>query len=277
MQNKYFDGVIQPADCTEEIDNELKQFALDTVKKVEECFKTYRVADAIEAVLNLAKRSNKYIDETMPWALAKDEEKKARLGTVLYNLLEAIRFIAVLLSPFMPETSEKIFAQTNCDIKDYESLGEFGATVSGNKVGEAVPLFQRKKKKKMLGEIAAKQEAAAAQEEKAEETVPEITIDDFFKSDLRVAEITDCEPVKKSNKLLKLQINDGSGVPRQIVSGIAKWYKPEDLIGKKAIIVTNLKPVKLCGEISQGMLLSGEKDGEVAVTFVDLPVGAKIC
>ncbi|MBQ3904886.1 MAG: methionine--tRNA ligase subunit beta, partial [Eubacterium sp.] len=118
---------------------------------------------------------------------------------------------------------------------------------------------------------------AAAQEEKAEETVPEITIDDFFKSDLRVAEITDCEPVKKSNKLLKLQINDGSGVPRQIVSGIAKWYKPEDLIGKKAIIVTNLKPVKLCGEISQGMLLSGEKDGEVAVTFVDLPVGAKIC
>ena len=277
MQNKYFDGVIQSADCTEEIDGELKQFALDTVKKVEECFKTYRVADAIEAVLNLAKRSNKYIDETMPWALAKDEEKKARLGTVLYNLLEAIRFIAVLLSPFTPETSEKIFAQTNCDIKDYESLGEFGATVSGNKVGEAVPLFQRIDTEKMLGEIAAKQEAAAAQEEKAEETVPEITIDDFFKSDLRVAEITDCEPVKKSNKLLKLQINDGSGKPRQIVSGIAKWYKPEDLIGKKAIIVTNLKPVKLCGEISQGMLLSGEKDGEVAVTFVDLPVGAKIC
>ncbi len=279
MLNKYFDGVIQPSDCTEEIDGELKAYALDTVKKVDECFKTYRVADAIEAVLNLAKRSNKYIDETMPWALAKDEDKKARLGTVLYNLLESIRFISVLLSPFMPETSEKIFAQMNCDIKDYASLSEFGAIKEGTKVGTAVPLFQRIDTEKMLKEIAEKNEKAQAEEkaEEEKEEIAEISIDDFFKSDLRVAKILECEKIKKSNKLLKMQLDDGSGTPRQIVSGIAKWYAPEDLIGKKAIIVTNLKPVKLCGELSQGMLLSGEKDGEVAVTFVDLPVGAKIC
>lgn len=284
MQNKYFDGVIQSADVTEPIDDELKNFALDAVKKVEEGFTAYRIADAAEAILNLAKRSNKYIDETMPWALAKDESKKARLGTVLYNLLESIRFIAVLLTPFMPQTSEKIFAQMNCDVKDYDSLSAFGATKEGVKVGTAEALFQRIDADKLIDELIAKQEAAAKTEAKAklqdsekEEVIEEITIDDFFKSDLRVAEILECEKIKKSNKLLKLQLNDGSGKTRQIVSGIAKWYKPEDLVGKKAIIVTNLKPVKLCGEISEGMLLSGEKDGEVAVTFVDLPVGAKIC
>ncbi len=284
MQNKYFDGIIQSADVTEPIDDELKNFALDAVKKVEEGFTAYRIADAAEAILNLAKRSNKYIDETMPWALAKDESKKARLGTVLYNLLESIRFIAVLLTPFMPQTSEKIFAQMNCDVKDYDSLSAFGATKEGVKVGTAEALFQRIDADKLIDELIAKQEAAAKTEAKAkpqdsekEEVIEEITIDDFFKSDLRVAEILECEKIKKSNKLLKLQLNDGSGRTRQIVSGIAKWYKPEDLVGKKAIIVTNLKPVKLCGEISEGMLLSGEKDGEVAVTFVDLPVGAKIC
>ncbi len=279
MQNKYFDGVIQPPLAAEAVDDELMGFALDTVEKMEECFTTYRVADAIEAVLNLAKRSNKYIDETMPWALAKDEAKRERLGTVLYNLLESIRYIAILLSPFMPETSEKIFAQLGCDIKDYASLEAFGALADGIKVGKAEALFQRIDTEKMLAEIAAKQEAAAKAEEEAEEEkkIEEISIDDFFKSDLRVAEILDCEPVKRSNKLLKLQLNDGSGKKRQIVSGIAKWYKPEDLIGKRAIIVTNLKPVKLCGEISEGMLLSGEKDGDVKVTFVDMEPGAKIC
>ncbi len=278
MLNKYFDGVIQAPVAQEEIDDELMGFAVDTVDKVEECFKTYRVADAIEAVLNLAKRSNKYIDETMPWALAKDEEKRERLGTVLYNLLESIRFIAVLLSPFMPSTSEKIFAQLNTDIKEYESLSAFGALIDGVKVGEAEALFKRIDAEKMLAEIAAKNEPEAeAKKEEETEDIPEISIDDFFKSDLRVAKILECEKIKKSNKLLKLQLDDGSGKPKQIVSGIAKWYEPEDLIGKKAIIVTNLKPVKLCGELSQGMLLSGEKDGEVAVTFVDLPVGAKIC
>ncbi|MBR2278819.1 MAG: methionine--tRNA ligase, partial [Eubacterium sp.] len=189
MQNKYFDGVIQSADVTEPIDDELKNFALDAVKKVEEGFTAYRIADAAEAILNLAKRSNKYIDETMPWALAKDESKKARLGTVLYNLLESIRFIAVLLTPFMPQTSEKIFAQMNCDVKDYDSLSAFGATKEGVKVGTAEALFQRIDADKLIDELIAKQEAAAKTEAKAklqdsekEEVIEEITIDDFFKS-----------------------------------------------------------------------------------------------
>lgn len=271
MQNKYFDGVICEPTDTEPVDEELKQFALDTVKKVEKCFETYRVADAIEAVLNLAKRSNKYIDETMPWALAKDESKQARLGTVLYNLLEAIRYIAVLLSPFMPETAEKIFNQINCDIKDYASLESFGGIKAGVTVGKAEALFARIDAEKMLADIAAKQEAAAKADEKPEiEQLPEIQFDDFTKVELRVAKILECEPVKKAKKLLKLQVDDGTAEPRQIVSGISQWYKPEDLIGKSVIIVANLKPAKLCGEMSCGMLLAGDTaDGDVKVAFID--------
>lgn len=150
MQNKYFDGIIQEPTDSESVDDELKAFALETVKKIEKCFETYRVADAVEAVLNLAKRSNKYIDETMPWALAKDENKKARLGTVLYNLLEAIRYIAILLTPFMPQTAEKIFEQMNCDIKDYDSMNTFGALKAGTKVNEAQALFARIDSEKCL-------------------------------------------------------------------------------------------------------------------------------
>lgn len=281
MQNKYFDGVIQPGTIAQPVDDELKSFALDTVKKVEKCFETYRVADAVEAVLNLAKRSNKYIDETTPWALAKDEASLPRLGTVLYNLLEAIRYIAILLSPFMPETSEKIFAQMNCDIKNYDSLASFGALKSGEKVGKAEALFARIDAEKMLEEIAQKQEAAAKEEEKAKpkeiEGLAEITFDDFAKVELRVAEITECEPIKKAKKLLKIMVNDGTAEPRQIVSGIAPWYKPEDLVGKKVIIVANLKPAKLCGEMSNGMLLAGDvSDNDVKVVFVDMPAGTKI-
>ena len=281
MQNKYFDGVIQPGTITQPVDDELKSFALNTVEKVEKCFETYRVADAVEAVLNLAKRSNKYIDETTPWALAKDEASLPRLGTVLYNLLEAIRYIAILLSPFMPETSEKIFAQMNCDIKNYDSLASFGALKSGEKVGKAEALFARIDAEKMLEEIAQKQEAAAKEEEKAKpkeiEGLAEITFDDFAKVELRVAEITECEPIKKAKKLLKIMVNDGTAEPRQIVSGIAPWYKPEDLVGKKVIIVANLKPAKLCGEMSNGMLLAGDvSDDDVKVVFVDMPAGTKI-
>ena len=281
MQNKYFDGVIQPGTIAQPVDDELKSFALDTVKKVEKCFETYRVADAVEAVLNLAKRSNKYIDETTPWALAKDEASLPRLGTVLYNLLEAIRYIAILLSPFMPETSEKIFAQMNCDIKNYDSLASFGALKSGEKVGKAEALFARIDAEKMLEEIAQKQEAAAKEEEKAKpkeiEGLAEITFDDFAKVELRVAEITECEPIKKAKKLLKIMVNDGTAEPRQIVSGIAPWYKPEELVGKKVIIVANLKPAKLCGEMSNGMLLAGDvSDNDVKVVFVDMPAGTKI-
>ncbi|WP_294836658.1 methionine--tRNA ligase [uncultured Eubacterium sp.] len=281
MQNKYFDGVIQPGDVAEPVDDELKTFALDTVKKIEKCFETYRVADAVEAVLNLAKRSNKYIDETTPWALAKDEASLPRLGTVLYNLLEAIRYIAVLLSPFMPETSEKIFAQMNCDIKDYDSLANFGALKAGEKVGKAEALFARIDAEKMLAEIAEKQEAAAKAEEAAKpkeiEGLAQIEFDDFAKVELRVATITECEPIKKAKKLLKLIVNDGTAEPRQIVSGIAPWYKPEELVGKNVIIVANLKPVKLCGEMSNGMLLAGDvSDNDVKVVFVDLPAGTQL-
>lgn len=281
MQNKYFDGVIQKPTEAEPVDDELKAFALDTVAKVEKCFETYRVADAVEAVLNLAKRSNKYIDETAPWALAKDEAKKDRLGTVLYNLLEAIRYIAILLSPFMPETSEKIFSQINCDIKDYNSLSSFGALKAGTKVNKAEALFARIDTEKMLKEIAEKQEAAAKAEEKAKpkeiEGLAQIQIDDFAKVELRVAKINACEPVKRAKKLLKLSVDDGTDTPRQIVSGIAPWYKPEDLIGKNVIIVANLKPAKLCGEMSNGMLLAGDvSDDDVKVVFVDMPAGTKI-
>lgn len=281
MQNKYFDGVICDPTDSESVDEELKQFAFDTVKKVEKCFETYRVADAIEAVLNLAKRSNKYIDETTPWALAKDESKKARLGTVLYNLLESIRFISVLLSPFMPETSEKIFAQMNCDVKSYDSLSAFNGTKAGTTVGKAEALFARIDTEKMLADIAAKQEAAAKAEEKAKpqiEGLAEIQFDDFAKVELRVAKITECEPVKRAKKLLKIQVDDGTDTPRQIVSGIAPWYKPEDLVGKSVVIVANLKPAKLCGEMSNGMLLAGDvSEDDVKVLFVDgMPAGTKI-
>lgn len=281
MQNKYFDGVIQPGNVNEPVDDELKNFALDTVKKIEKCFETYRVADAVEAVLNLAKRSNKYIDETTPWALAKDEASLPRLGTVLYNLLEAIRYIAVLLSPFMPETSEKIFAQMNCDIKDYDSLESFGALKAGEKVGKAEALFARIDSEKMLTEIAEKQEAAAKAEEAAKpkeiEGLAQIEFDDFAKVELRVATVTECEPIKKAKKLLKLTVNDGTAEPRQIVSGISPWYKPEDLIGKNVIIVANLKPAKLCGEMSNGMLLAGDvSENDVKVVFVDLPAGTQL-
>ena len=282
MQNKYFDGIIQEPTDSESVDDELKAFALETVKKIEKCFETYRVADAVEAVLNLAKRSNKYIDETMPWALAKDENKKARLGTVLYNLLEAIRYIAILLTPFMPQTAEKIFEQMNCDIKDYDSMNTFGALKAGTKVNEAQALFARIDSEKMLAEIAQKQQEAAKKEEAAKpkkiEGLAQIAIDDFAKVELRVAKITQCEPVKRAKKLLKLHVDDGTAEGRQIVSGIAPWYTPDDLIGKSVIIVANLKPAKLCGEVSNGMLLAGDVDeNDVKVVFVDsITAGTKL-
>lgn len=282
MANKYFDGVISKPNSKKPLDEELAKFAEDTVAKVEKCFVTYRVADALEAILNLAKRSNKYIDETTPWALAKDENSKERLNAVLYNLLEAIRFIAVLLSPFMPTTAEKILEQIGTDVKDYDSISSFGNLKDGNKVGTATPLFNRIDTQKMLEEIAAKQEAAAKAEAKAMpkeiEGLAQITFDDFAKLELRVAKITDCEPIKRAKKLLKLTVDDGTPDPRQIVSGIAPWYQPDDLIGKSIVIVANLKPAKLCGEMSNGMLLAGDvSEDDVKVLFVDgMPAGTRI-
>lgn len=283
MTNKYFDGVVQPGDVTEELDGELKALAVETVGKVDKLLSEYRVSDTLDAIFTLAKRCNKYIDETAPWALAKDESKKARLGTVLYNLLESIRFAAVLLSPFLPETSEKILAQINTDIKDYDSLSAFGALKAGTVVGKAEPLFARIDAKEMLEKIEARAEAAqeAAKEENAEveeaEGLAKIGIEDFSKVELKVAEIKDCEPVKKAKKLLKLTLDDGSKTPRTVASGIAKWYKPEELIGHKVIVVSNLKPAVLCGVESNGMILAADAGDEAKVVFVDgMPNGAKI-
>ena len=283
MTNKYFDGVVQPGDVTEELDDELKTLAVETVGKVDKFLSEYRVSDTLDAIFTLAKRCNKYIDETTPWALAKDESKKARLGTVLYNLLESIRFVAVLLSPFLPETSEKILSQMNTDIKDYDSLSAFGALKAGTVVGKAEPLFARIDAKEMFEKIEARAEAAqeAAKEENAEveeaEGLAKIGIEDFSKVELKVAEIKDCEPIKKAKKLLKLTLDDGSKTPRTVASGIAKWYKPEELIGHKVIVVSNLKPAVLCGVESNGMILAADAGDEVKVVFVDgMPNGAKI-
>ena len=287
MTNKYFDGVIQAPTAKEAVDDDLAKTCLDAVKKVDELIATYHVADAVDTVLGIAKRANKYIDETEPWVLAKDPEKKERLGTVLYNLLEAIRYLAILLSPFTPETTDAIFAQTNMNAKDYDSLAEFGALEPGITVGKAEPLFARIDKDEMYEKIEARQKANAAAEtannEKVKEELAgvaklaEISIDDFAKVELRVAEIKACEPIKRAKKLLKLTLDDGEG-ERTVASGIAPWYKPEDLTGHKVIIVSNLKPAKLCGVESQGMILAADNaEDDVKVIFVDdLNTGAKI-
>ena len=280
MTNKYFDGVIQAPKAKEALDDELMNACFDAVKLCEKNIDSYHIADAVEAVIGLAKRCNKYIDETAPWALAKDEAQKERLGTVLYNLLEGIRFISVLVSPFMPETAKAIQAQIGTTLDTYESLESFGGMIDGNKVGTATPLFQRIDAEKMLSEIEEKQKAAQAQEKAFSEIegVAKIGIEDFMKVDLRVAKITDCEPIKKAKKLLKLTLDDGTGKPRTVASGIAKWYKPDDLIGKSVIVVSNLKPAVLCGVESQGMILAADcSEDEVKVIFVDgVPAGSQV-
>ena len=242
--------------------------------------KTLHVADSLDIIWEIVNRANKYIDETTPWVLAKDENQKERLGTVLYNLLEGIRFISVLVSPFMPETAKAIQAQIGTTLDTYESLQSFGGMIDGNKVGTATPLFQRIDAEKMLSESEEKQKAAQAQEKAFSEIegVAKIGIEDFMKVDLRVAKITDCEPIKKAKKLLKLTLDDGTGKPRTVASGIAKWYKPEDLIGKSVIVVSNLKPAVLCGVESQGMILAADcSEDEVKVIFVDgVPAGAQV-
>lgn len=280
MTNKYFGGEIKAPNAPDALDDELKAFALETLKTVESKIDTYHMADAVEAVMNLAKRCNKYIDETAPWALAKDESNKDRLGTVLYNLLEGIRYIAVLLKAFMPDTSKAILDEINCDVDSYESLLSFGALPVGGKVGEATPLFARIDAERMLSDIEAQQKAAQAKEKSIEEIegVAKISIDDFAKVDLRVAKVTACEPIKRAKKLLKLTLDDGTGKDRTVASGIAKWYKPEDLIGKSVIVVSNLKPATLCGVESQGMILAADcSEDDVKVIFVDgIPAGSKV-
>ena len=278
MNNKYFDGVIQSPTASETIDEDLKQFCTDTVAKVDNFINTYHMSDCLEAVMNLAKRCNKYIDETTPWVLAKSDETKERLGTVLYNLLEAIRYIAVLLQPFMPDTAQKIFEQMNCNLTDYDSLENFGGLDAGVKVNEATPLFVRIDPKEMYAKIEALQAEAQKSAKSMEqvEGVAQIGIDDFCKVDLRVAEITACEPIKKAKKLLKLTLNDGTGT-RTVASGIAQFYTPDQLVGRKVILVANLKPAKLCGVESCGMILAATDNDEVKVIFVDdMTPGSKI-
>lgn len=282
MQKKYFDGVIQPNDTAEPLDDEVKALAVKTLSDVDKCFNEYKIADSIECILTLARRLNKYIDETMPWALAKDESKKARLGAVLYNLLEGIRYLAILLKPYMPDTSREILSQLNTDVTDYDSLLTFGGLKAGESVGEPKVLFSRIDSEKLIAELVAKQEEQQkAEKERIEEIqgIAKIGIEDFAKVELKSAEIKACEPVKKAKKLLKLTLDDGSGVDRTVASGIAKWYTPDELVGKKVIVVSNLKPATLCGVESQGMILAadaGEEDVKVVFLDSSIPNGSKI-
>lgn len=282
MQKKYFDGVIQPNDTAEPLDDEVKALAVKTLSDVDKCFNEYKIADSIECILTLARRLNKYIDETMPWALAKDESKKARLGAVLYNLLEGIRYLAILLKPYMPDTSKEILSQLNTDITDYDSLLTFGGLKAGESVGEPKVLFSRIDSEKLIAELVAKQEEQQkAEKERIEEIqgIAKIGIEDFAKVELKSAEIKACEPVKKAKKLLKLTLDDGSGVDRTVASGIAKWYTPDELVGKKVIVVSNLKSATLCGVESQGMILAADAgEDDVKVVFLDssIPNGSKI-
>ncbi len=282
MQKKYFGGVIQPNDTAEPLDDEVKSLAVKTLSDVDKCFNEYKIADSIECILTLARRLNKYIDETMPWALAKDESKKTRLGAVLYNLLEGIRYLAILLKPYMPDTSREILAQLNTDVTDYDSLLTFGGLKVGEAVGEPKVLFSRIDAEKLIAELVAKQEEQQKAEKQTIEEikgVAKIGIEDFAKVELKVAEVTACEPVKRAKKLLKLTLDDGSGTDRTVASGIAKWYSPDDLVGKKVIVVSNLKSAMLCGVESQGMILAADAgEDDVKVVFIDpsVPNGSKI-
>ena len=288
MSNKYFGGVVENKGVTEPVDDELKSFILAVPGKVDAKMEKLRVADAITEVFALFKRCNKYIDETMPWALAKDEAKKDRLATVLYNLVEGICIGAVLLESFMPDTTKKILAQLNAQERTLEDLKTFGLYPSGNKVVEKPEiLFARLDVKEVLAKAAELHPAAPEEEKKEEkeekvidiEAKPEITFDDFEKLQFQVGEIIACEEVKKSRKLLCSQVKIGSQV-RQIVSGIKSHYSAEEMVGKKVMVVTNLKPAKLAGILSEGMILCAEDaDGNLSlmVPEKEMPAGAEIC
>ena len=285
MEKKYF-GKIVPAPVGEEgTDAELKAACKKAFETLCACMDEYRVADALEGIFEMLSRANKYIDETTPWTLAKDEANKPRLGTVLYNLMEAIRQGAVMLTPFIPATAEEILNELNTDLRDFASLADFGGMVPGSEVGDSKVLFARIDEEKKLAEFEAERQAmiaAAEAEAKANAPVekPEgcalIGIEDFMNVELRTAKILACEKVPKAKKLLKLQIDLGYE-QRQVVSGIAKWYAPEDLIGKKIIVVANLKPATLCGIESNGMILaSGEETVRVVFLAEDTPLGERV-
>ncbi len=272
MTKKYFDGTVVKNEITEELDRELYTFADDTLKKYHKAMNSYHNADACAAIMDLAKRCNKYIDETMPWALAKDETQKTRLNDVLYNLLDCIKLIGTLLRPITPDTAKAIAG---------DNIDTAFRTADSYTPGDSAVMFPRLDTDKVLAEIAAEQETKEKANEKAEDnvvTVEQIGIEDFAKVELTTAKITACEPIPKAKKLLKLTLNDGSNTPRTVASGIAKYYTPDELIGKTVIVVSNLKPATLCGVESNGMILAADcADGDVKVIFVDgIPEGCKI-
>ncbi|MCC8027070.1 MAG: methionine--tRNA ligase [Clostridium sp.] len=290
MSNKYFGGVVANKGAGEEVDGDLKAVVLEEVKKVEAKMEQLRVADAITEIFNIFRRCNKYIDETTPWTLAKDEAMKDRLATVLYNLTEAITIGASLLHSFMPETGEKILGQLHTGKRCLEEMDRFGLYPSGGKVTDKPEiLFARMDVKEVLEKVEAlhKEEAVQKGEETASETEnvidleakPEIAYDDFAKLQFQVGEIVKCEEVPKSKKLLCSQVKIGSQT-RQILSGIKAYYSPEEMVGKKVMVVTNLKPARLAGMVSEGMILCAE-DAEGKLTLMtpekDMPAGAEIC
>lgn len=283
MVNKYFGGTIPTERTAGEFDDDLIALATATKAKVEAYADEMQFSQALTELWALISRTNKYIDETAPWVLAKDEANRARLAAVMYNLCEAIRIISILVSPFLPHTAPKIQAQLGAPaaVLSWEQAGEWGLLPDGFSVQKGEIIFPRIDIAKELAELEAQQKAAREAKEQAQqkaEGVAQISIDEFAKVELRVAEVKDCEPVKRAKKLLKLTLDDGSGTPRTVASGIAQWYKPEDLIGHKVVLVANLKPAVLCGVESQGMILAADcaKD-DVKVLFVDnMPAGAKI-
>lgn len=288
MSNKYFGGVVSNTGVEEEVDGDLKSVVTAAREKVAAKMEDLRVADAITEIFAVFKRCNKYIDETMPWALAKDESKKERLSTVLYNLVEGICIGAGLLESFMPETTQKILGQLHAERRSYDQLSTFGLYPSGSKVTEKPEiLFARLDVKEVLAKVEEKKAAEASQEESPApesngidiEAKEEITFDDFMKMQFQVGEILSCEEVKKSKKLLCSQVKIGSQV-RQIVSGIKAHYTAEEMVGKKVMVLVNLKPAKLAGVVSEGMILCAENEnGELAlmVPEKDMPAGAEIC
>ena len=287
MADKYFGGTLPEGREAEPVDDELLSMIKGLREKYEHEMESYAFQNALMEIFKIISRSNKYIDETAPWVLGKDPAKKDRLATVLYNLLEGIRVCAVLLTPFMPDTVVKIFDQIGAseEARGYETAAEFGVLSANVTVHRGETLFPRIDAQKELAELEAEEKAAktpAAEEKKEEKEEivlePEIGIEDFGKVELRVAKILSCEKVPKAKKLYKIQLDDGMG-GRQIVSGIAQYYTPEELIGKKIIVVANLKPAKLCGVESNGMLLAGNReDGSACVTFIDdsVPVGTRL-
>ena len=286
MSNKYFGGVVADKGAAEPVDAELKAVALETPKKVAEKMEKLRVADAISEIFVLFKRCNKYIDETMPWALAKDETKQDRLATVLYNLVECISIGAELLEPFMPDTAEKILAQLGAEKRGMEAMEQYGIYKSGTKVTEKPEiLFARLDIKEVMAKVeelhppVAEEAAEPAKEEAVIDIEPkeEITFEEFGKMQFQVGEIIACEAVKKSKKLLCSQVKIGSQV-KQIVSGIKAHYSPEEMVGKKVMVLVNLKPAKLAGVLSEGMLLCAEdENGELALTVFLQGIAFPLC